>query len=105
MVNGGTITVTAGGDGLKSDNEEDATMGYVSIAGGTIGLTAGGDGIDAVTDVVVTDGLSVNSEAAAPPPPPTPSAKGIKGAVQRRHRGRSDHRSTRPTTPCIPTVR
>ena len=37
----GTVNVTAEGDGLKSDNEDDDTVGYVSIDGGTVEIAAG----------------------------------------------------------------
>lgn len=42
-----TITASAGGDGLKSDNIEDAERGWVLIGGGDITIAAGSDGIDA----------------------------------------------------------
>jgi hypothetical protein len=48
--------VSAGGDALKSDNEEDATLGYVAITGGDVTLAAGTDGIDAVSSAVVDGG-------------------------------------------------
>jgi len=49
------LTATAG-HALKSDNEEDATRGYVVIEGGTLDAVAGKDGINAITDVVITGG-------------------------------------------------
>ncbi|ACZ32210.1 conserved hypothetical protein [Xylanimonas cellulosilytica DSM 15894] len=56
VVAGGTLTVEADGDAMKSDNDEDATAGYVLLQDGTVSLTAGVDGIDAATDVVITGG-------------------------------------------------
>jgi hypothetical protein len=56
VIKDGNITVNAGGDGLKSDNDKDATMGYISIEHGTINITAGADAIQAETDVIITDG-------------------------------------------------
>jgi len=50
------ITVISGGDGLKSDNDEDAAMGYISIETGIIDVNSGGDAITAETDVIITDG-------------------------------------------------
>lgn len=48
--------MNAQGDGLKSDNEEDATKGYITIENGIISVTAGGDAIQAVTNVLITGG-------------------------------------------------
>jgi hypothetical protein len=53
-VEGGTLTVAAGGDGLKADNEDEDTRGYLELSGGTITITAGDDGLDAATDIVMT---------------------------------------------------
>ena len=80
---GGTITIEAQGDGLKSDNEEDATLGYVRIEAGRLSVIAAGDAIEAQTTVTVTcveltltsggGYRGAVSEGA--------SAKGIKGLV------------------------
>ena len=51
------ITVTAGGDGLKSDEDEDAGLGYILLAGGTLAVEAGADGLQAETDVLVAGGM------------------------------------------------
>jgi len=56
VVSGGTLDVAAGGDALKSDNADDATLGYVAITGGTLALTAGTDAIDATTTAIVDGG-------------------------------------------------
>lgn len=58
VVTGGTLDVEAGGDGLKADNEEDATAGYVALLGGSVTIAAGDDGVDATSDLVV-DGESL----------------------------------------------
>lgn len=71
VVKGGELTLTAGGDALLSDNEEDATRGYVWVDAGTLVATAGDDGIDAVTDVVLTGG-SLTLDA---------TGKGVKAGV------------------------
>lgn len=56
-VEGGTLTLTAtAGDGLKSDQESDATQGNIVISGGTIDITAGDDGVQAQADTVITGG-------------------------------------------------
>ena len=43
------LNLTAGTDGIRSDNEEDADRGYVYIKDGTIRITSGSDAIQAVT--------------------------------------------------------
>ena len=56
-VEGGTLTLTAtAGDGLKSDQESDATQGNIVISGGSIDITAGDDGVQAQADTVITGG-------------------------------------------------
>ena len=83
IVNDGNITVNAGGDGLKSDNAEDATLGYISIENGVIQVTSGGDAITAETGVTVRAGqitLSSGGGYKASLDADT-SAKGIKGVA------------------------
>lgn len=41
MIKDGLLSITAQGDGLKADNEEDPTLGYIAIDVGTITVTAG----------------------------------------------------------------
>lgn len=48
-INSGTITIVAGSDGIRSDNDEDTNKGYIYLYGGTIRITAGNDGIQAET--------------------------------------------------------
>jgi hypothetical protein len=55
VVRGGTVTVNAGGDGLKSD-DDNVTMGYVSVEDGVIHITSGGDAVSAETDVLIANG-------------------------------------------------
>lgn len=87
VIEGGTVTVESGGDALKSDQDEDATTGYVNISGGTVKLTTtAGDGIDAATDVIITGGdlgISAGGGAAAgkDTSEEAKSTKGIKGGV------------------------
>lgn len=101
-VKDGTITVRAGNDGIKSNNDEDPTLGFVSVEGGQISVTAGEDGIQGETQVVIrggsinltTGGGSANSINKADNGPKMPgqasttagetaevSAKGLKAAV------------------------
>lgn len=56
VVDGATITATSGGDGLKSDNIEDAERGWVLIGGGDITIAAGSDGIDAEQAMEISGG-------------------------------------------------
>ncbi|MDR2255246.1 MAG: carbohydrate-binding domain-containing protein [Arthrobacter sp.] len=53
---GGSLSVNAQKDGIVSNNEDDATLGFVWIAGGTLQVTSGGDGIQAETDLALTGG-------------------------------------------------
>ena len=53
LIDGGTLTVTAGGDGLKSSEDDDETKGFVALGGATVSITAGDDGVTATTDVTV----------------------------------------------------
>ncbi len=71
VITGGTLDVTAtGGDALKSDNEDDDTVGYVRIDGGEVTLNAGDDGIHAEGDLGILGGtLTV-----------TQSTEGLEGA-------------------------
>lgn len=45
----GTFDIDAGGDGVKSNNEEDAARGFVYLEGGSLTITAATDGIQAET--------------------------------------------------------
>jgi hypothetical protein len=55
-VRDGAITVTVGGDGIQSNNDEDAEKGYIVIEGGTIDIVAGADGIQAETSLSISGG-------------------------------------------------
>ena len=61
-VAGGTLSLTAGTDGLHAENDDDDTKGYVYLGGGTVTITAGDDGIHAATVVQVDEGdLSISA--------------------------------------------
>ena len=51
-----TLDLTAGTDGIRSDNEEDEDRGYVYMHSGNITITAGTDGIQAATVLYVAGG-------------------------------------------------
>ena len=71
-VEGGILNLTAGGDGIKAD-EDDATKlaegkGYIAILGGTITITSKDDGIQAsyyivIADSATTPSITVNASA------------------------------------------
>lgn len=52
----GTFNLTAGGDGIKSNNDEDVTKGWILIENGTFNITAGQDGIQAETTLLIENG-------------------------------------------------
>ena len=62
LIDGGTLTVTAGGDGLKSSEDDDETKGFVALGGAAVSVTAGDDGVAATTDVTV-EGTSLTIAA------------------------------------------
>lgn len=62
LVSGGTITVDAQGDGLKSSEDNDETKGFVQLGKAKITITVGDDGVQATTDVTV-DGTTLDVTA------------------------------------------
>jgi len=80
---GTTITVQAGGDGLPSSNDEDLSKGVVVIEGGTLNITAGADGIQGETQVLVEEGnISITSGGGSTGSSGSvDSVKGIKSAA------------------------
>lgn len=48
------LLISSGGDGLKSDNDEDSDLGYITIETGTFDITAGADAMDAETDLSIS---------------------------------------------------
>lgn len=53
LVTGGTVQITAGGDGLKSNEDDDETKGFVAMGEASITIISGDDGVEATTDVTV----------------------------------------------------
>ena len=83
-IENGTFMITADGDGLKSDNDEDDGAGTISIAGGTLDITAGGDAIQAASDVLIEGGifsLSTGGGSSHTVDDSNSSAKGIKASA------------------------
>ena len=62
LVASGKLTVTAGGDGLKSSEDNDETKGFVALGAATVNVTSGDDGVSATTDVTV-DGTTLSIAA------------------------------------------
>ena len=62
LVSSGRLTVTAGGDGLKSSEDNDETKGFVALGSATVNVTSGDDGVSATTDVTV-DGTTLSIAA------------------------------------------
>lgn len=62
-----TVTVTSGGDGIKSTNSEDTAHGFVYIESGLFNITAAKDGIQAETLVKLSGGeINVTSGGGVP---------------------------------------
>lgn len=53
---GGTFDLTAGNDGIKSNNDSDEDKGYILITDGEFTIVSSGDGIQAQTDLTVEGG-------------------------------------------------
>ncbi len=53
---GALVINAAQGDGIQSNNDQDTDKGWISIDGGTLDITAGNDGIQAETVLQITDG-------------------------------------------------
>ena len=82
-INGASLNVTAGSDGIRSDNDEDASRGFVYIESGKIAITAGNDGIQAETAIkILTAEMNVTAGggSAGSLGDQSESYKGIKAA-------------------------
>ncbi len=78
------VSITAGTDGIRADNEEDPDRGYVSVMGSTLTVTSGRDGIQAETVFTAADSaITVTSGGGhgAASPDPSGSYKGVKAGV------------------------
>ena len=57
IITGGTFGLTStAGDGIKSTNDEDTTLGFIKISGGEITMDVAQDGIQAETNVTISGG-------------------------------------------------
>ncbi|VXC08586.1 conserved exported hypothetical protein [Arthrobacter sp. 9AX] len=59
----GAYQVTAAGDGFKSDNDEDEGRGWLLINGGSINVSAGDDGIKAYNTLTIAAGTATVAES------------------------------------------
>ena len=81
---GATVSVTAGSDGVRSDNGSDAEKGYVSVVDSTLSIVSGKDGIQAETVFTAENAtLSITSGggSGARSGDASESYKGIKAGV------------------------
>jgi hypothetical protein len=81
VVKDGTLDLDVSGDGLKSDNVENATLGYICIENGTVDVVAGGDAISAQTNILITGGSFNLKTGGGSGVIAAISAKGIKGGT------------------------
>lgn len=56
-ISGGTVSIEAGHDGIKSSSAKKEGKGFVSISGGVLSLRTGGDGIAAETTLSISGGV------------------------------------------------
>ncbi len=59
-INSGVIEITAGGDGIVSENKDDAEQGAVEIDGGTISITTGGASADSAKGIKAQYSVTIN---------------------------------------------
>ena len=81
---GATVSVTAGSDGVRSDNGSDAEKGYVSVVDSTLSIVSGKDGVQAETVFTAENAtLSITSGggSGARSGDASESYKGIKAGV------------------------
>lgn len=88
----GTFTITAGGDGLKTTNDEDAEKGNLAIEGGTFNITAENDGIQAQTALYTLGGEYTITTGGGSPETVAANENAMMG------RGQSDSTTTTTTT-------
>ena len=99
-VTGGTLSVTAGGDGIKSSEDSDQTQGFVALGAAAVTVTAGDDGVSATTDVTVSGTtLSVTAgggQAAATPASGGPGQEAQPPSGARAQQSAADQGTEKP---------
>jgi hypothetical protein len=88
----GTFTITAGGDGFKTTNDEDAEKGNVAIEGGTFTISSENDGIQAQTALYTLGGEYNITTGGGSPETVAVNENAMMG------RGQSDSTTTTTTT-------
>lgn len=76
-----TLDLTAGNDGIHCENTEDTTQGLIIVENGTITISAYGDGMDASNGVTLLDGTYTITSGVGNTSIATVSGKGVKGTV------------------------
>lgn len=82
-IDSAAIAVTCGGDAIRSTNDTDGTLGWVSVSNSTLNLTAGEDGIQAETALTMSDGsyTVTSGGGSGVQPSDDASAKGLKAGT------------------------
>lgn len=82
-IDSASITVTCGGDAIRSTNDTDGTLGWVSISNSLLDLTAGEDGVQAETALTISEGscTAVSGGGSGVQPSDSISAKGLKAGT------------------------
>lgn len=82
-IDGAQITVSCGGDAIRSSNGTDATLGWVSISNSALDLTAGEDGIQAETSLTISGGSCtvISGGGSTVQPSEEISSKGLKAGT------------------------
>ncbi len=80
LIDSASITVDCGGDAIRSTNDTDETLGWVSVSNSTLNLTSGEDGIQAETTATLSKGSYTITSGGGNTVSPSDdtSAKGIK---------------------------
>lgn len=82
-IDSAAIAVTCGGDAIRSTNDTDGTLGWVSVSNSTLNLAAGEDGIQAETALTMSDGsyTVTSGGGSGVQPSDDASAKGLKAGT------------------------
>lgn len=82
-IDSAALTVACGGDAIRSTNDSDDTLGWVSVSNSTLVLDAGEDGIQAETAVTLSSGsyTVTSGGGSGVEPSDDASAKGIKSGT------------------------
>lgn len=82
-IDSASIAVTCGGDAIRSTNDTDAALGWISVSNSTLALTAGEDGIQAQTALTMSGGsyTITSGGGSGVRPSGDASAKGLKAGT------------------------